>query len=457
MNKLTVLIVDDEPLLRKSLSDWLQEGGYRVFIASNGKEGIKKMKKEKIDLAFVDLKLPEMDGIEVMHAFKKIYSEVVVIIITAFATVKSAVEAIKEGAYDYLIKPFSLKEIDFTLRKVIERRELIAENIYLKQQLKQHYGFQHIVWRSSKMKRIRDLIEVISPSSATVLIQGASGTGKEVIARTIHSRSLRSDKPFIAINCAAIPETLLESELFGYEEGTFTGANKQKIGRFEMANGGTVFLDEVGIMSLSAQVDLLRVLQEREFRRIGGTQIIPVDVRVISASNQDLKKAIVEKTFREDLYYRLNAVSIDLPLLKERKEDIPFLIEHFLKIYCTKEKKKIKSISRKALSLMVKYDWPGNIRELENVIERTVILSKGDIIMPKHLSEVIQEDTYKQTPVDLPLDDSLEAMEKAHILTILKKLNCNISKTALALKIDRGTLHNKLRKYKIKTKREMPY
>lgn len=448
MDKIKILIVDDEPLLRKSLFDWLKEKGYGVFMAGNGKDGIKTIKREKIDMAFVDLKLPDINGIEVMNVFKNIYPEVVVIIITAFASVQSAVEAMKEGAYDYLVKPFSLKEVDFTVKKVIERQKLIAENTYLKQQLKQQYKLGEIFWESPKMKQILECVETVSQSNVTVLIQGASGTGKEVLARTIHFRSLRRDKPFVTVNCAAIPEALLESELFGHEKGAFTGANNKKVGRFEIANEGTLFLDEVGIMGFNAQVDLLRVLQEKEFRRVGGSDVIPTDVRIIAATNMELKKAVSEGKFREDLYYRLNVVSIDLPPLKDRKKDIPSLARHFIQMYCSKEKKKVKSISNEALRLILKYDWPGNIRELENVIERAVVLSAGNTIVEQDLPEVIQDVAYKQGFLKSPSDESLDTLEKIHILAVFKKHDRNITKTAIALKIDRGTLYKKLRKYK---------
>ncbi len=449
-----ILIIDDEAIIRETLSDWLEREGYIIETATTGEEGIKKEIKNKFDMAIVDLRLPGMDGIEIIHKLKEMSPNISVIMITAYATIETAVSAMKEGASDYLTKPFNLEEISLVVKRIAEHQRLIAENVLLRKQLQERYSFKNIVGKSPKMRKIFELIESIADSDSTVLIQGGSGTGKEVIARAIHQRSLRVNNPFVTVNCAAIPDNLLESELFGYNKGAFTGALQDKKGRFELANKGTLFLDEITDMSPAAQIDLLRVLQEREFRRVGGSKLIPLDVRIIAASNKNIEKEVANNNFREDLYYRLDVISIYLPPLKERKEDIPFLITHFLKKYSKKTKREIKGVSKEALVLLIRYDWPGNVRELENMVERAIVLGKEEFIIPNDLPERIKKTSSKQEHV-LPstrysLGKSLEEIEKEHITSILQETNWNFSQTAKILKITRTTLYNKIKKYRIK-------
>ena len=322
--KIKILVVDDEAVTRDTMSDWLEEKGYNVVSVCSGMEAIEKVKTESFNVAFVDMKMPGLDGIEVLRAVKRINPDISVIIMTAYATIETAITAMKEGAYNYLVKPFSLDEVELIVKTIVEFQESVAENILLRQQLEEKYSLKNIIGKSQQMKEVFELVENIAGSNSTVLIQGASGTGKEVIARLIHLKSLRRNKPFIAANCAAIPRELLESELFGHEKGAFTGATYTKKGRFELAAGGTLFLDEVGEMSLNAQIHLLRVLQERELRRVGGTELIKIDVRIIASSKKDLEQEVKEGRFREDLFYRLNVITIYLPMLKEKKKIFPF-------------------------------------------------------------------------------------------------------------------------------------
>lgn len=447
--KIKILIVDDEAVMRDTMSDWLKEKKYGVVSVSNGREAIEKVKSESFNVAFVDMKMPGLDGIEVLRAIKKINPEISGIIMTAYATIETAIRAMKEGAYDYLVKPFSLDEVELIVKKIVEYQELVAENILLRQQLEERYILKNIIGKSPQMKEILELVENIAETNTTVLIQGASGTGKEIIARVIHQKSRRRTKPFIAANCAAIPRELLESELFGHEKGAFTGATYSKKGRFELANGGTLFLDEVGEMSLNSQINLLRVLQEREFRKVGGSELIKIDVRIISSSNKDLEQAVKEETFREDLFYRLNVITIYLPKLKDRKEDIPLLVDHLLTKYGLESGRGKKSMSPQAMDLLMKYDWPGNVRELENIIERLVILCKEKVIKPEYLPDVIKKEPRIEHGIFTP-NKSLEEIEKQHIYNVLKENNWNKSKSAKILGIERMTLYYKINKYNLK-------
>lgn len=449
IHKFKILIVDDEAVMRNTMSDWLGEKGYSVVSVCSGMEAIEKVKTESFNVAFVDMKMPGLDGIEVLRAVKRINPDTSVIIMTAYATIETAIRAMQEGAYNYLVKPFSLDEAELIVKAIIKYQELVAENILLRQQLEERYSLKNIIGKSRYMKEVFELVENIANSNSTVLIQGASGTGKEVIARLIHLKSLRRDKPFIAANCAAIPGELLESELFGHEKGAFTGAIYDKKGRFELANGGTLFLDEVGEMSLNAQVHLLRVLQEREFRRVGGTELIKIDTRIITSSNKKLEQAVKEGTFREDLFYRLNVITIYLPELRERKEDIPLLINHFLTKYGIESGRGEKSVSPEALDLLKKYNWPGNIRELENVIEKLVILCKDKVIRPEDLPQNIKKEPKGELSIFIP-DKRLEDIEKQYIYEVLKDNDWNKSKSAKILGIERMTLYKKINKYKLK-------
>jgi DNA-binding NtrC family response regulator len=449
IQKIKILVVDDKAVMRDTMSDWLGEKGYDVVPVCSGMEAIEKVKRESFNVAFVDMKMPGLDGIEVLEAIKRINPDIAVIIMTAYATIETAIVSMKKGAYDYLVKPFSLDEAELIVRKTVKYQELVAENILLRQQLEEKYSLKNIIGKSQQMKDVLELVENIADSNSTVLIQGASGTGKEVIARLIHLKSLRRDKSFIAANCAAIPRELLESELFGHEKGAFTGATYNKKGRFELANGGTLFLDEVGEMSLNAQVHLLRVLQEREFRRVGGAELIKIDVRIIASSNTNLEQAVIEGKFREDLFYRLNVITIYLSKLKERKEDIPLLVDHFLTKYGLESGRGKKSMSQEVLDLLMKYDWPGNIRELENLIERLVILCKDKIIRPEYLPQNIKKEPKGELSIFIP-NKQLEEVEKQYIHEVLKKNNWNKSKSARILGIERMTLYKKIKKYNLK-------
>jgi len=438
-----ILIVDDEAIMRDSLTDWLMEEGYEPVAVEDGQKAIKLARTQPWNVVLCDLKMVGMDGIETMKKIKEINKDLPVIIITAYATVNTAVESMKQGAYDYVVKPFDPEEVSHLIRKIISHQELLQENILLRQELKKVYQFRDIVGKNYKMQEIFELIGTVADSDASVLILGESGTGKELIARAIHYSSPRADKPFVSVSCSALPETLLESELFGYEKGAFTGAVKDKLGRFEEANGGTLFLDEVGDMKPETQLHLLRVLQEREIRRLGGTGVIKVDVRIISATNKDLERVVKEGSFRGDLYYRLNVVTIQLPPLRERKDDIPLLAERFLMKYNIKSKKKLEGISPQAMALLVRYDWPGNVRELENVIERAVVITKHPIIQSEDLPANIQN--FQESKGVKP--KTIKEVEREHILHTLKENRWNISQTSKVLGIDRSTLYKKIRQY----------
>jgi DNA-binding NtrC family response regulator len=444
MNKeVRILVVDDELIVRESLSNYLREDGYEAIAAETGEEALEKVKKESWNILFVDLKMPGMDGLEVLRNVKEIKVDLPVIIITAYATIDSAVQAMKDGAYDYIVKPFDPEAIAMVVEKVVEHQNLVKENILLRERIEQEYKFEEIIGKSQPMQKVFELVKDVAESDASVLITGESGTGKELIARAIHANSSRRYNPFITASCGAMPEGLLESELFGHEKGAFTGALYTKKGRFELADGGTLFLDEIGEISPKTQVDLLRVLDEKSFRRVGGIEQITVDVRIVSATNRDLKKAISEGTFREDLFYRLNVVSVHLPPLRQRREDIQLLAEHFLNKFRAETNKKIERISPKALELMMEYDWPGNVRELENAIERAVVVGKKAEIIPEDLP------FSKQGMPEKTGAKSLRDREKLYILQALEENGWNITKTAEDLEIDRVTLYNKIKKYNL--------
>ncbi len=446
-----ILIVDDEEIMRDSLTDWLREDGYQTAAVENGEKALERIRKERWDLILLDLKMPGMNGIEVLKEVKKINKELPVIIITAYATVDTAVEAMKIGACDYIAKPFNPEELGLVIKRVLDHQNLIKENIYLRKELKKSYTFRDLISRNPKMQEIFDLIKRVAKSDSTVFITGESGTGKELVARAIHSESHRKKGPFIVVNCAALTESLLESELFGHEKGSFTGAYTTKPGIFEFANHGTLFLDEVGEMGFHTQADLLRVLEEKKFRRVGGKRLIEVDVRIISATNKDLKKRVEQGKFREDLYYRLNVVPIHIPPLRERKEDIPLLSDYFLEKYCLKNRKEIKGFSEKAMEVLMNYDWPGNIRELENVIERTVVITRDKIIKPKDLPSFLRKEVREKFIEEG--DRPLSQIEKEYISHVLEKNRWNIRRSAKILGIDRTTLYKKIEKYGLKSRR----
>jgi len=440
-----ILVVDDEAAMRESLKDWLIEDGYEVGLASSGKEAIAMAKEKSWDLILLDLKMPGMDGLETLRRLKdeEVNTEAEILMMTAYATVDTAVQAMKEGAFDYLVKPFEPDEFELQVKKIVSHKELVLENILLRKKLEEKSEYDEIIGKSDAMQEIFELIPRVSQTDSTVLITGESGTGKELIAQAVHGNSPRCYMPFIAVNCGALPDALLESELFGYERGAFTGAEHTKKGRFELADGGTLFLDEIGDISLKTQVDLLRVLQQKEFRRLGGEETIKVDVRILAATNRDLERAIKEKQFREDLYYRLNVIAIHVPPLRERKEDIPLLVDVFIRRNCLEMNKEPVKIASSALKLLMDYDWPGNVRELENVIERALVIGKAKEIVTEDLPfsrKVLETDFFSK---------SLKIMEKMHIQRILDETKWNIAQAARELEIDRQTLYNKIEKYKI--------
>jgi two-component system response regulator AtoC len=442
-----ILVVDDEAVIRESLRDWLSDVSYEVFTAENGSQALEIIEREGLGIVITDLVMPGMDGIELMKRAKEIVPNIEVIIITAYGSIPTAISAMREGAYDYIEKPFCPERAELLIEKLVEHQELVKENLSLQQKLGERYKFENIIAKSPKMQRVIEMIKVVAKSNATVLITGESGTGKELVARAIHSQSHRQSKPFIAVSCAALPESLLESELFGHEKGSFTGAYAQKKGKFEIADRGTLFLDEVGEMSTNIQVHLLRVLEEKEFTRVGGNEPIKVDVRVISATNEDLKQAIVNGQFREDLYYRLNVVTIELPPLRERRDEIPLLAEHFLKKFTTENQKAINGFSPEATDFLLKYDWPGNVRELENAVERAVILAKNSYI---EVADLPHENLFR-TGSTL-WGQMLKGVEKSHIMNILAQTGGNYSQAARILGISRMTLYNKTRAYGLDVK-----
>ncbi len=452
-----ILIVDDEKLMRVSLEDKLTKEGYAVNSLSNAVEGIKLLQSINFDAVITDLRLPRMDGIDFLREIKKASPDTVVIIMTAYGSIENAVTAMKEGAYDYVTKPFSLEELTIKLRKALKHKDTIAENIMLKQRVLSQYGYDNMIGRGEGMKRVFEIISTVSNRDTTILIQGESGTGKELTAGAIHYNSNRRDGPFIKVSCAALNKEILESELFGHEKGSFTGAIKTRRGRFELADGGTIFLDDVDDIPLEMQVKLLRVLQEREFERVGGEETIPVNVRVICATKKDLKKLVQEGSFRQDLYYRLHVVTVQLPPLKERKEDIPPLVTYFIKKYATHQRVSVNSISPETLNLLLLYNWPGNIRELENVIEHAVAFCTSDTIIPKNLpGNLLERETPSGIfPIELSAIDSIDLQEtlseaeRKLLFWAYQKTNGNQVRMSEILRIPRTTLQNKLVKYNI--------
>lgn len=442
-----ILIVDDEKIVRESLYKWFLEDGYRVDTAENAAEALRKLQAATFDIAFVDIKMPGMDGLELQRHLKEIDKSLMVVIITAFASVDSAVRALKDGAYDYVTKPIDPDELTHIVNNIINQKKLLTENIQLREKIDELAQFDEIIGESSPINRIFDLISTVAKTDTTVLIRGESGTGKELVARAIHAHSSRKYFPIIPVNCGAINDNLLESELFGHEKGAFTGAQYRRKGKFEMADGGSIFFDEIGCVSERLQVDLLRVLEAKQFTRVGGEQHINVDVRVICATNKDLELAVKEGKFREDLYYRLNVFTIFLPPLRERKSDIPLLANHFMKKFSQVMNKPVTQIDPEAMDVLVRYDWPGNIRELANAIERAMVVGQPPQIKKEDLPfQLMNTNGIK------PASDSIEEIEKVHILKILNQYNWNISKSAEVLDIDRATLYNKINKYNLKNR-----
>ena len=443
-----ILVIDDEETMRDSCRQTLSRDGSRVAVAEDGSRGLAMLKKESFDLVILDLKMPGLSGMEVLKKIKEEDPEVVVVVITGYATVESAVEAMKIGAYDFIPKPFTPESLRAIVKRALDKRELALENVLLRGELKASFGPDVIVGQSKLMKKVEELVRKVGPTDTTVLISGESGTGKELVARAIHRQSSRMDKPFVAVDCGSLVENLFESELFGHVKGSFTGATATKYGRFELANGGTLFFDEIGNISINIQTKLLRVLQEREVTKVGSSQVIKVDVRIVAATNKDLQKAVKAGTFREELFYRLSVVPITLPALRERRDDISLLATHFLSKYNKKRRKNIRAISERAMKALVEYDWPGNVRELENAIERAVVLAENDVVKPSDL-------LYYGLTVERSLrSDVSEAqrlidVEREHITKTLKMFNGHRGKAAEALGIDRKTLRSKLRRYGI--------
>ena len=458
-----ILVVDDEQSLREVLSIMLKRAGYAVTSVSDGEEAIEQVQKEIFDLVITDLRMPKVDGMEVLRAVKSASPETVVLIITAFATADSAVEAMKQGAYDYLTKPFQVDEVQLIIRNALEKRRLTTENILLKREMASQSSFAQLVGQSEAMQKVFDVVKKVADSKSNVLICGESGTGKELVARAIHYNSARSTLPFVAVNCSAVPETLLESELFGHIKGSFTGAISNKAGLFEVANGGTIFLDEIGDTTPTIQVKLLRVIQEREFRRVGGTQDIKVDVRVVAATNKDLEKAVADGSFRGDLYYRLDVIPIRLPPLRLRSGDIPLLVAHFLTRFSKESGKPVPTLSPEAMQVLLGHEWRGNVRELENLIERVVAFSTGGTVteadMRGWLHRTVSPQQQGGIPTDLPddgldLEGMINGIEKDLLLKALERTQWVKKKAARLLRLNTRSFRYRLEKYAIKGGRD---
>ncbi len=447
-----LLIVDDDEITCNLLDEVLSKEGYFVTKALNGQQAIQKGEHEFYDIVLTDIKMAGVDGMEVLKTYRQRSPETIIIMMTAFGSIETAIGAIKEGAYDYVSKPFKLDEIKLTIRRALEQRRLLKENNLYRQELIEKYKLENIVGRSPQMLEVYKTIARVAESRSTVLIAGESGTGKELVARAIHFNSPRSAKPFIAVDCGSLAETLLESELFGHVRGAFTGAGTSKKGLFEEADSGTCFLDEVGDISLAMQAKLLRFLQEHEIKRVGGTETIRVDVRIVAATNRNLEQLVSEKKFREDLFYRLNVVSIHLPPLRERIEDIPLLADHFLRKYAAENKGPISQISSEAMDFLLRYQWPGNIRELENVIERAITLSHHPVILAEDLPRRLREPA-KAAAGALPSQMPLSELEKLYIQKILEETGGNKKKAADILGIDRRTLYRMAARFGIQIKK----
>ena len=448
-----ILVVDDKDSMRNMLTETLLEEGHRVDSASTGKKAVDLVRNKSYDLVLTDLKMPDIDGLQVLSEVKEVDSETAVILMTAFGTIEDAVVAMRLGAYDFVTKPFDSEHLCVLISRALENRRLIAENTLLRQELFANTGLGNIIGKNEKMVEISKLMEKVAVSDASVLLQGESGTGKELFAKAIHTMSLRKNKPYIAINCAAIPGELLENELFGSEKGAFTGAHARKMGKFEIAHTGTIFLDEIGDMEIALQAKLLRVLQQRNFERLGGTKTVDVDVRVTAATNMDLNELIRTKKFREDLFYRLSVFPIQIPPLRERPDDVRELAEYFIDKYCREMRKPLKSLSRDSLGLLEKYHWPGNVRELENTVERAVILAEGKKLTPDHLAIRLRRTGEIQLREGAGLKEigahAQRGAERSAIIRILKQVRNNKRKASKILKIDYTTLFDKMKKYDI--------
>jgi DNA-binding NtrC family response regulator len=451
--KFNILIADDEKNIREGLAQALEMDGYKTFLAEDGEAAWKLFEEEVIDLVITDLKMPKLSGEELLHRITAEQPAVPVIILTGHGTIETAVKAMRDGAYDFLTKPINLDRLSLLVKRALSNRELVLQHRAMQEELEKKRGFSNIIGVSQEMRKIYEVVRQVAPTKASVLITGESGVGKELIADAIHNLSNRKDKPFIKVHCAALSESLLESELFGHEKGAFTGAISRKRGRFELAHMGTIFLDEIGEINQSVQIKILRVLQEKKFERVGGEETIEVDVRIISATNRDLKAEIAAGRFREDLYYRLNVVNIHIPPLRERKEDIPLLVASFLKEFAQENGKQIEGIDAKARAALYNYTWPGNVRELRNCIESAVVLCKGQYITLEDLPPVLRSGA-DENYVKISLGTPLEQAEREIIQANLSYCRGNKSKTAEVLGIGRKTLHRKLKEYGLETEPE---
>ncbi len=437
-----ILVVDDEEIVRESLSGWLEKDGHTIGTAANGLAALQALEEKPWSILLVDLKMPGIDGLEVLRRVKEKHPETAILIMTAYATVDTAVKAMKLGAFDYIVKPFDPEEVSLIVEKIVAQQALVRENVILRKALKREYQFHDLVTKSPAMLATLELARIAARSPSTILILGESGTGKELLARAVHAESPRHAKPFVAVSCAALSETLLESELFGYEKGAFTGALARREGKFEAARGGTLFLDEIGDISPKLQQDLLRVLEERRVTRVGGTESFPIDVRIIAATNRDLPKEVEEGRFRQDLFYRLNVIATRLVPLRERREDIPLLVDTLLEQLGSELKREVEGVAAEAMAVLMAHSWPGNVRELRNVLERAIVVSTAPMLSARDLGLSLRsEDAAPGHPV------SLAEVERQHIAAILKQTAGNVTQSARILDIDRVTLYAKIRKY----------
>ncbi|MBM4176872.1 MAG: sigma-54-dependent Fis family transcriptional regulator [Ignavibacteria bacterium] len=441
-NEIKILIVDDEQVVRESLKHWFEEDGYKVDVSEDAFNVLEMLQPDKWDIMLVDIKMPKMSGLELLEKVKVVDPECVVIIITAYASVPTAVQALKNGAFDYVTKPIDPDELSHLIEKAIKHKNLKRENIALKSRIDEMLHLEDLVGESPEMKKVFELIQIVAPQDTTVMIRGESGTGKELIARAIHINSTRKYYPIIPVNCGAFAESLLESELFGHEKGAFTGAQYKRKGKIEMADGGTLFLDEVGSLSPKMQVELLRVIESKQFHRVGGNELVKVNFRLISATNEPLEKLVEEGNFREDLYYRLNVFAIYVPPLRERRSDIPVLAKFFINKFSRLMNKPIKDISKDAMEILLNYNWSGNVRELENAIERAMVVGTFSEIQADNLPFKIENTK--------GMSDSLSELERLHIKKVLFKHDWNVTRAAAALEIDRVTLYNKIKKYELR-------
>ncbi|MBM4136855.1 MAG: sigma-54-dependent Fis family transcriptional regulator [Nitrospira sp.] len=452
----TILVIEDKESMAEMLKQTLESEGYKVICARDGREGIKRLKENRIDLVLTDLRLPEKSGIDILKVSKEENQIMPVIVMTAYGSIEEAVAAMKSGAFDFITKPFDTDHLLMLIKRALETQRLFTENILLKEEVALKLGLPRIIGKSEQIVNVAQMVQKVAPTKTTVLLLGESGTGKELFARAIYNLSHRKNYPFVPINCAAIPRGLLESELFGHEKGAFTGADTKKLGKFELADKGTIFLDEIGDMDLTLQSKLLRAIEEGEIERVGGIKGIQVDVRIVAASNKDLEKEAEDKHFREDLFYRLNVFPIRIPPLRDRKEDIPLLVEYFMNKYCTDIKTSLKSISKEALDVLMHYPWKGNVRELENTVERAIILCDGDVITPEHIV-LRQQSTLESAMRSLPMEGTLEDVSKEalriaesqRIMKALKTTKGNKSKAAEILQVSYKTLLTKIKEYGI--------